>query len=130
LIKAHLENNRFLLTRGVSEQFKISLFVDRTGAIREVLEIGMRRQWTKAIGWLHDFTLRECEICPGIDLSVSELLARLNPLKAKHPSDTRQVRLFLQKLPGDARFDEQRFRELWNQCGYALSPNEWKEKFP
>jgi hypothetical protein len=129
-IKAHLHDNHFLFTNGVTEWFKISFFVDRTGAFREVREIGVRRGWTKPIAWLYDFALRECEICPGIRLSVGQLLGTVAPLKATHPSDTRQVRQFLRKLPGDAPFDEHRFRELWDECGYALSPDEWQQQLP
>jgi hypothetical protein len=129
-IKAHLEDNRFLLTHGVNDRLKISFFVDRTGAFREVREIRIRRRWLKPIGWLHDFTLRECEICPGIRLSVSELLAKIAPLKATHPSRTRQVRQFLKKLPGDTPFDERRFREFWDRYGYALPPEEWQQQLP
>jgi hypothetical protein len=130
LIKAHLGDNRFLLRNGVSEWFKISFFVDRTGAFREVRDVGIRREWTKPFSWFHDFALRECEICPGLRLSVNELLATIAPLKATHPSRTRQVRQFLRKLPGDAPFDEQRFRELWAKCGYALPEDEWRQQLP
>jgi hypothetical protein len=129
-IKAHLGENRFLMTHGVSERLKISFFVDRTGAFREVRDLRIRRRWTKPIAWFHDFALRECEICPGIRVSVSELLGRMAPLKAGHPSSTRQVRQFLRKLPGDAPFNEGRFRELWDKCGYALPPDEWQARLP
>jgi hypothetical protein len=129
-IKAHLGENRFLLRHGVSERLKISFFVDRTGAFREVRELDIRRRWTKPIAWFHDFALRECEICPGVRLTVGELLARIAPLKATHPSHTRQVRQFLRKLSGDVPFDEQRFRRLWDKCGYALPPNDWQAKLP
>lgn len=129
-IKAHLEDNRFLFTHGVTDRLKISFFVDRTGAFRQVLDLGIRRRWTKPIAWFHDFALRECDICPGLKITVGDLLVRIDPLKGTHPSSTRQLRQFLRKLPGDAPFDERRFREFWGEYGYVLPSDEWQQQLP
>jgi hypothetical protein len=113
---------------GATPSLQVSFLIQRDGCLREVRPLRARRRWAAAFARLHDVVLLECEVAPPRQLTNAALLAHLEDVPAKPPfAVAGKLRKFLKDLPELEMFDESRFREFWEEAGYALPPSAWAE---
>jgi hypothetical protein len=130
-IKGHLHGNRFLLRYGASERLRVSFVIDRSGRYRQVRHVTVRRRWGRALAWLYDFVLSECEIATGEVVSNADLLERLETLRGNSSFRRgRNLQRFLREQPPMEMFSATTFRAFWEKHGPALHESEWAKQYP
>jgi hypothetical protein len=130
-IKGHLHGNRFLLRYGASERLRVSFVIDRSGRYRQVRHVTVRRRWGRALAWLYDFVLSECEIVTGEVVSNADLLERLETLRGNSSFRRgRNLQRFLREQPPMEMFSATTFRAFWEKHGPALHESEWAKQYP
>ena len=127
-LKASLGDNQYLLRRGSSPRRQIIWIVDREGCFRKIKILDIYRKPLKFLTFFHDFTLAKCEIEPGKQLPVGELLMRIDSAKSPPGFPTAgHLKGYLRKKPPDRIFDAVMFREFWDKFCPRLKPHEWEE---
>ena len=127
-LKARLRNNRYLLKNGSSPRMKIHWILDKEAKFRNVTYLNTKRTFLRRLAWFWDFTLAECEIDSGTQLTVRELLARCEKLTSPPGFPTAgHLKGFLRKSDQDTIFDSEMFRTFWDRHCPRLPQSAWEE---
>ncbi len=128
----YLGKKYYLLSNGSNPAMTLIWGIDRDGKVRNINLIRQHRTWAKPLGrWLIDFCLNEVEITEGVELTVAQLIEKLEPVKSPPEfGRARQFRKYLKTLQTGSIFDGQMFRTFWDKSCPKLKPEEWMDTYP